>query len=308
MKIIFAGTPDFAAQALVALLTKKDHEIVLVLTQPDRQAGRGMKCSPSAVKAIALKHTIPIYQPPTLKIEEAQQILIDAQADLMIVAAYGLILPQHILDIPRHGCLNIHASLLPRWRGAAPIQRAILAGDTQTGITIMQMDAGLDTGEMLLSRPIAIESHDTAASLHDKLATAGAQAIIDTLANFHQYYTARKKQAEIGVCYAEKLKKEEAKIHWNLSADELARQIRAFNPFPGSYALYGEQPLKLWQANAVHGTGRPGEVLSIDSTGITIACKEGALYVNRLQRPGSKQMDAARFLAGFSITVGQFFT
>jgi methionyl-tRNA formyltransferase len=308
MKIIFAGTPEFAAQALTALLTDTTHEIGLVLTQPDRPAGRGMKLTPSPVKQVAQAYRLPVYQPQTLKTAEAAQTLVDLQADMMIVAAYGLILPQRILDIPRYGCLNIHASLLPRWRGAAPIQRAILAGDKETGITIMQMDAGLDTGDMLLAQVVPIKPHDTAASLHDTLALCGAQAIINTLQNFPHYYAARQPQPQTGVTYAEKLTKEEAHLNWSLPAQTLERQIRAFNPFPGAYALYEGQILKLWQASLVRQSGQPGEILSVDKQGITIACQQEALCIKRLQRAGSKQMEAADFLAGFPVEIGKIFS
>lgn len=308
MRIIFAGTPDFASQALSALLAQKKHEIVLVLTQPDRPAGRGMKLTRSAVKEVALTHQLPIYQPTTLKTDTAQQALIDAKADLMIVAAYGLILPQKVLDIPLYGCLNIHASLLPRWRGAAPIQRAILAGDKQTGITIMQMDAGLDTGDILLTHTVPISETDTAGSLHDKLASCGAKAIIAALDALTLLQERRRKQPMEGVTYAEKLKKEEARIDWSLPASVLARQIRAFNPFPGSYALYNIEPIKFWQAVPIDGHGQPGEVLDTHKGAITIACQSGALTVTRLQKPGSRQMDAASFLAGFPVKIGNFFS
>jgi methionyl-tRNA formyltransferase len=308
MNIIFAGTPEFAAHALNALLDKTTHDVKVVLTQPDRPAGRGMKLAPSPVKAMAQAYHLPVYQPQTLKTAEVAQTLAEFEADIMIVAAYGLILPQTILTLPPYGCLNIHASLLPRWRGAAPIQRALLAGDTKTGITIMQMDAGLDTGDMLLTREVPIKSDDTAASLHDALARCGAQALLETLQNFSHYYAARQAQPHTGITYAEKLSKEEARINWQLPAQTLERQLRAFNPFPGAYALYEGQPFKLWQASLVSTSGAPGEILSADKEGITIACQKQALCIHRLQRPGSKQMDAAQFLAGFPLQAGKFFS
>lgn len=308
MNIIFAGTPRFAAQALISLLTKTPHKVVLVLTQPDRAAGRGMKVTPSAVKAVARQYHLNLYQPTTLKSVEAQQILQQTKADLMIVAAYGLILPQAVLDIPRYGCLNIHASILPRWRGAAPIERAILAGDTYTGITIMQMNAGLDTGDILFSQRIPIMDNDTAATLHDKLAICGEQSIVDTLVALPQYTAARQTQPQIGVTYAEKLQKEEAKINWSLPAVSLVRQIRAFTPRPGSYTFYKQNLIKLWQASVVPVTGQPGEILTINNKGITIACKDTAICVTSLQRSGGQKMDAAQFLTGFPLTVGEFFT
>jgi methionyl-tRNA formyltransferase len=307
MRIIFAGTPEFAAQALTALLAEASHEIALVLTQPDRPAGRGMKLTPSPVKQVALAHNLPIYQPSTLRTLEAAQACVDAQADLMIVAAYGLILPQRILEIPTYGCLNIHASLLPRWRGAAPIQRAILAGDTQTGITIMQMDAGLDTGDMLLTRPIPIRPDDTAGSLHNILAQCGAQAMIDTLKNLSHYLTNRQPQPKLGITYAEKLTKEEAKLNWQMAAPQLERQIRAFNPFPGAYTHYEGQLFKIWQAHLVPHHGQPGEILAADKNGIVVACQEQALCITRLQRSGSKTLNVVDFLAGLSIKAGDFF-
>lgn len=307
MKIIFAGTPDFAAQALIALLHHTSHQVALVLTQPDRPAGRGMKLSPNPVKEVALLNHLPIYQPLTLRTDEAQQTLYATQADLMIVAAYGRILPPAILSIPLQGCINIHASLLPRWRGAAPIQRAIQAGDTQTGITIMQMDTGLDTGDILLTCPVPITEQDTAGSLLNKLALCGAQAIVNTLDNLPYYYKNRQPQSTVGITYAEKLQKEEARLDWRSSAETLVKQIRAFNPFPGAYTFYQGQIIKLWQATIVEATGRPGEILAANNNGIIIACQSQAVCIQRLQRPGSKQMEAAHFLAGFPLAVGQIF-
>lgn len=302
MKLIFAGTPEFAARALAALI-EAGHEIALVLTQPDRPAGRGMKLTPSAVKQLALQHGLPVAQPLTLKDAEAQQMLRDIGADLMVVAAYGLILPKVVLEIPRLGCLNIHASLLPRWRGAAPIQRAILAGDSETGITIMQMDVGLDTGAMLLKRITPIAADDTAASLHDKLAAAGGESIVAALAQLGSL--SAEAQDDSLANYAAKLTKEEARIDWQRSAVELARAVRAYNPAPAAFTLLDWEPLKLWQAQAESGQGQPGEVLAADAHGVLIACGDGVLRVTELQRAGGKRLAAAQFLAGCPLRSGQ---
>lgn len=306
MKIIFAGTPEFAARALQALIAA-GHEIVLVLTQPDRPAGRGMKLTPSAVKIIAEQHGLPIWQPEKLRSVEQQAPVAAAQADVMIVAAYGLILPQAVLDLPRLGCLNIHASLLPRWRGAAPIQRAILAGDATTGITIMQMNAGLDTGDMLSVHSLPIDAHDSAATLHDKLAELGASAIVSTLARLPELQTQRQVQPDTGVTYAEKLKKEEAAIDWQRPAIDLDRMIRAFNPFPSAQTSLSDTPVKIWRAQITDGGGQPGEILSAGKEGITVACGTGALLLTELQKAGGKRMDAAAFLAGNPIKLSGHF-
>lgn len=306
MKILFAGTPDFAADALKALIAA-GHEIALVLTQPDRPSGRGMKLTPSAVKVVAEQHQLPVWQPEKLRTPEQQAPVAAAQADVMVVAAYGIILPQAVLDMPRFGCLNIHASLLPRWRGAAPIQRAILAGDTATGITIMQMDAGLDTGDMLSVHTTPINHDDTAASLHDKLATQGADAIVAALANLPALQTARRKQPEAGVTYADKLKKEEAAIDWHKPAAELDRMIRAFNPFPSAQTMLDGAAVKIWRAAMVNDAGQPGQILGADKNGITVACGSGALLLTELQKAGGKRMDAAAFLAGNPLTTGKYF-
>ncbi|MDN0083068.1 methionyl-tRNA formyltransferase [Crenobacter sp. SG2305] len=301
MKLIFAGTPEFAAQALAALIAA-GHEIALVLTQPDRPAGRGMKLKPSPVKALALEHGLRVEQPLSLKTEEAQSMLAEIGAELMVVAAYGLILPRAVLEIPARGCLNIHASLLPRWRGAAPIQRAIEAGDKETGITIMQMDVGLDTGDMLSIYPVAIAADETGASLHDKLAEIGAHAIVDTLAKLDGLTPV--KQPEEGVTYAQKLSKAEAQLDWNQPADELARRIRAFNPVPGATTLLDGEPVKLWLAEAVAGSGAPGEVLAADTDGVVVATGEGAVRVSLLQAAGGKRLAARDFVAGRPGLVG----
>ena len=294
MRIIFAGTPPFAAAALNAL-ADTGHDIVLVLTQPDRPAGRGMKLAPSAVKQAALARGLPVSQPASLKTPEAHAELRAAGADVMVVAAYGLILPQAVLDLPRLGCLNIHASLLPRWRGAAPIQRAILAGDAATGITIMQMDAGLDTGAMLLKKRVPIGDRDTAGSLHDTLAAVGAQAIVEALANHADLVPERQDDSQ--ATYAAKLSKAEARLDWKLPAAHLARAVRAFNPVPGAWTLLDGEPLKIWSAEAVPAAGEPGAVLDAAADRLVVACGSGALALQELQPAGGKRMDAAAFLA-----------
>ena len=320
MRLIFAGTPEFA-QVAMAALHAAGHEIVLVLTQPDRPAGRGMKLQPSPVKQWALDHAVPVAQPRSLRLDgkypedaaAARQTMLDAklvhQADAMIVAAYGLILPQWVLDLPPKGCLNIHASLLPRWRGAAPIHRAIEAGDAQTGITIMQMDAGLDTGDMLLVLPCAIAPTDTTAVLHDRLAGLGGQAIVHALAKLDAL--PHQPQPDEGVTYAHKIDKAEAALDWALSAEVLARRIRAFDPFPGMTVplatVAGVETLKLWQATAQTSvqTAQPGTVLSADASGVRVACGEGQLCLTQLQRPGGKRLGAADFLRGCPLQPGQ---
>ena len=304
MRIIFAGTPPFAAAALDALAAA-GHDIALVLTQPDRPAGRGMKLTPSAVKQAALARNLPVYQPASLKTPESQAALAAVGADVMVVAAYGLILPQAVLDLPRLGCLNIHASLLPRWRGAAPIQRAILAGDAETGITIMQMDAGLDTGAMLAKTVVPIGATDTAASLHDVLAAAGAAAIVDALANYPALVP--EPQDDTQATYAAKLSKDEARLDWNLSADALARAVRAYNPAPGAWTLLEGTPLKIWVAQAVAGAGTPGVLLRAEADQLVVACGSGALALQELQPAGSKRMGATAFLAGRPLAPGARF-
>ncbi|MGV0958805.1 MAG: methionyl-tRNA formyltransferase [Limnohabitans sp.] len=316
MRLIFAGTPEFA-QVAMAALHAAGHEIVLVLSQPDRPAGRGMKLHPSPVKQWALDHAVPVAQPRSLRLDgkypedaaAARQALLDAQADAMIVAAYGLILPQWVLDLPPRGCLNIHASLLPRWRGAAPIHRAIEAGDAQTGITIMQMDAGLDTGDMLLVRTQAILPTDTTAVLHDRLADLGGQAIVQALADID--HLKRVPQPAEGVSYAHKIEKAEAALDWALPAEILARRIRAFDPFPGMTVPLttagGTETLKLWQAVAepLQMAVEPGTVVQADAQGVRVACGTGQLCLTQLQRPGGKRLSAADFLHGCPLQVGQ---
>jgi methionyl-tRNA formyltransferase len=316
MRLIFAGTPEFA-QVAMAALHAAGHEIVLVLTQPDRPAGRGMKLQPSPVKQWALQHVVPVAQPRSLRLDgkypedaaAAREALLSAQADAMVVAAYGLILPQWVLDLPPKGCLNIHASLLPRWRGAAPIHRAIEAGDAETGITIMQMDAGLDTGDMLLVRAEAIRPTDTTAVLHDRLAALGGQAIVQALASLDAL--SHQPQPTQGVTYAHKIEKAEAALDWALPAEVLARRIRAFDPFPGMTVPLpladGTETLKLWQAVAEPGASAagPGTVLGADASGVRVACGEGQLCLTQLQRPGGKRLNAADFLRGCPLQAGQ---
>jgi methionyl-tRNA formyltransferase len=303
MRLIFAGTPEFAALALAAIIDA-GHEVALVLTQPDRPAGRGMAMHASPVKARALAAGIEVFQPPTLKDAAAQARIRAVEADIMVVAAYGLILPQAVLDMPRLGCLNIHASLLPRWRGAAPIQRAILAGDSETGVCIMQMEAGLDTGPVLLSAALPILDEDTSASLHDKLASLGAQLIVDALARLPLPACP---QPEAGLTYAAKLAKPEAVLDWRQPAMVLARRIRAFDPFPGAVSRLGDDALKIWHAEVITESGEAGVVLSVDKGGIVVACGTGALRLSELQKAGGKRLPAKQFLAGSAVLPGSRF-
>lgn len=294
LRVIFAGTPDFAARHLQALLDSQ-HEVVAVYSQPDRPAGRGKKLQASAVKQLALEHQIEVYQPQSLRNEEAQQQLSALNADVMIVVAYGLILPKVVLDTPKLGCLNVHGSILPRWRGAAPIQRAIWAGDEETGVTIMQMDEGLDTGDMLLKHSLPIQADDTSDSLYQKLAESGPRALLETLEKLPEIQA--EKQDEALVTYAEKLSKAEAKIDWNTPAIQLERNIRAFNPWPVAFFEVEQQAVKVWQAE-LHSdvTGTPGTVLKADKQGIMVATAEGALLLKTIQIPGKKAMSAADVL------------
>jgi len=303
MRVAFAGTPDFAAVALQAIVLA-GHEVRLVLTQPDRPAGRGMTLQPSAVKRLAVERGIEVFQPLTLKDAVARARIAAELPDVMVVAAYGLILPQAVLDIPRFGCINIHASLLPRWRGAAPIQRALLAGDRETGVCIMRMESGLDTGPVLLRRACAIEPGDTSAALHDRLASLGARLVVEALAELPMPASA---QATEGVTYAAKLGKAEALIDWSKSAHDVDRHIRAFNPFPGAQARLGGQTVKLWHAVPVGGSGENGRILSVDRNIIVVACGEGALAVSELQRAGGKRLGVRQFLAGHALKAGDRF-
>lgn len=299
MKIIFAGTPDFAATALQALLDS-EHEVSAVYTQPDRPAGRGRKLTASPVKTLALGHGIPVYQPLSLKDEAEQQLIREHKADLMVVVAYGLLLPKAVLDAPRLGCINIHASLLPRWRGAAPIQRAIQSGDSETGVTIMQMDVGLDTGDMLYTVTTPIGTEDTAASLHDRLAQLGADAAVETISLIEQGRAEPQKQDDNLASYAHKLDKAEAEIDWSLPAIEIDRLVRAFNPWPVAQTSYDGNKLRIWQAKAVdeHKRAQPGTIIAASKQGIDVATGEGVLRLLQLQKAGSKAMDAAAFLNG----------
>lgn len=300
MRVIFAGTPEFAALALRAILDA-GHQVPLVLTQPDRPAGRGMTMSASPVKQLALAAGIEVFQPLTLKDAAAQERVRAAGADVMVVAAYGLILPQAVLDMPPLGCVNIHASLLPRWRGAAPIQRAILAGDAETGVCIMQMEAGLDTGPVLLSEAVPIAADDTSATLHDKLAALGARLVVDALARLP---LPAQPQSETGLTYAAKIEKAEAVLDWRLPAAVLARCIRAFNPFPGAFSSLDGNQLKVWRAEVTAERGEPGVILAVDKFGIVVACGEGALRLTELQKAGGKRLPVQQFLAGTPVSSG----
>ena len=314
MRVVFAGTPEFARAAL-AQLHAAGFIVPLVLTQPDRPAGRGLKLHASPVKDFALQHGIVVVQPRSLRLDGkypdaaalARQALDAAQPDVIVVAAYGLILPQWVLELPRLGCLNIHGSLLPRWRGAAPIHRAIEAGDARTGITIMQMDAGLDTGAMLLTEEIAIASDDTTASLHDRLAALGARLIVDALQRAARGGLSSTPQPLAGVTYAHKVDKAEALIDWSLAAEVIERRVRAFDPFPGASTMSPAGVVKLWRASvaASRGGAMPGSVLQVDADGITVACGEGALCLRELQRAGGKRLPAREFLQGQPDWVGQ---
>lgn len=307
LRIIFAGTPDFAACHLQALLTGP-HQVVAVYTQPDRPAGRGQKLQPSPVKQLALQHDIPVYQPKSLKKAAAQQQLAALDADLMVVVAYGLILPKAVLDMPRLGCINVHGSLLPRWRGAAPIQRALWAGDSETGITIMQMDEGLDTGAMLSKVSCPILATDTSASLYQKLAQLGPQALVAAVADLPALQQQAEAQNEQLANYAEKLSKDEARLDFNKDAAALEREIRAFNPWPVSYLELPQGTVKVWQAQVANSLSGPvGSILKADKTGIYIGCQRQVLQITQLQPPGKKPMSAADFLNGRAewLPVGQ---
>jgi len=306
LSVAFAGTPEFAAQALDAIL-KAGYAVPLVLTQPDRPAGRGMKLSPSAVKQLALAHGIEVDQPEKLRTDAQRARLADCAPDVLVVAAYGLILPKAVLELPRLGCINIHASLLPRWRGAAPIHRAIEAGDAETGITIMQMDEGLDTGPMLLRRALPIAADDTTASLHDRLAALGGDCIVEALAALQCGQLSPTPQPAEGVTYAAKIGRAEADIDWSRPALEIERAMRAFDPFPGAVSTLRDTAVKCWKAQVVAGEGEPGRVLAVDADGIVVACGRDALRCTVLQRPGSKRLPAGEFLRGFPVSVGERF-
>ncbi|NIB39509.1 methionyl-tRNA formyltransferase [Pseudomaricurvus alkylphenolicus] len=287
MRLIFAGTPEFAAHHL-QILIDSEHELVGVYTQPDRRAGRGKKLVASPVKQLAEQHQLPVFQPVSLKDEAEQQQLRSLNADVMVVVAYGLLLPQPILDAPRFGCINVHASLLPRWRGAAPIQRAVEAGDSESGITIMQMDIGLDTGDMLVKVNCPIEPAETGGSLHDKLMHLGGPALLDALNQIEQQTLQPEKQNDAEANYANKLSKEEAAVDWQKPARELLRQIHAFNPFPVAYFQEGNDRIRIWQATVDNSDGTPGTILSSGCDGLVVACGEHSLRMTEIQLPGKK--------------------
>ncbi len=315
MRVAFAGTPEFARAALTAL-HKAGHEVTLVLTQPDRPAGRGMKLHASAVKQFALEQSLALAQPRSLRLDgkypedaaAAQQVLLTAQPDVMVVAAYGLILPQWVLDVPPLGCLNIHASLLPRWRGAAPIHRAVEAGDTVTGVTLMQMDAGLDTGDMLAAQSLPILTTDTTASLHDALAELGATLIVQALTRLAGgERLAATRQPGAGITYAHKIEKHEAVLDWSQPAELIVRRIHAFNPFPGACTTILGETVKVWEASAqplTQKTASCGAVLRANADGVFVQAGDGTVKLTQLQRPGGKRLSAAEFLRGFALAPG----
>jgi methionyl-tRNA formyltransferase len=307
MRIAFAGTPAFAAAALQALVDSR-FDVALVLTQPDRPAGRGLRQSPGAVKQLALRHGLTVAQPQTLRNEEILAQLRSIAAQAMVVAAYGLILPSAVLDLFPTGCINIHASLLPRWRGAAPIQRAILAGDRETGISIMRMEQGLDTGPVYLTGTAPILPDDSAGSLHDRLAALGARCIVEALPQIAQGVLAPSPQPADGITYAHKITKAEAAIDWQRDSLEVDRQVRAFNPFPGAFSLLRNEPMKIWRGFATpRGQGTPGEILGCGPDGIDVACGEGMLKITELQKAGGRRLSAAEFLRGSSPVTGEHF-
>ncbi|WP_462170651.1 methionyl-tRNA formyltransferase [Pseudoalteromonas xiamenensis] len=297
LRIVFAGTPDFAARHLAALIDSH-HDVIAVYSQPDRPAGRGKKLKASEVKELALEHNIPVYQPENFKSDEAKAELAALNADVMVVVAYGLLLPKAVLDMPKFGCLNVHGSILPRWRGAAPIQRSIWAGDAETGVTIMQMDVGLDTGDMLHIVTCPIETTDTSASLYEKLAQTGPSALLETLEQVASGTTHPVKQDDAQANYAKKLSKEEAQIDWTMSAEQIERNIRAFNPWPVAFTHMQNHAVKIWQAEVDARSGDAGKVLSADKSGVVIATGDKALRITLLQPEGKKPMSAQDFLNG----------
>ena len=315
LKIIFAGTPHFAAYHLQALLDSQ-HDVVAVYTQPDRPSGRGKKLTASPVKTLALKHQLPIEQPLSLKADDAQATLAAYGADVMVVVAYGLLLPQVVLDAPRYGCLNVHGSLLPRWRGAAPIQRAVEMGDKETGITIMQMDKGLDTGDMLHKVACEINRTDTSATLHDRLMALGAPALTQVLEQVSLQCLHPEPQNNTAACYAEKITKEEAAIDWQDSVEKIAQKIRAFNPFPIAYGFLGNDRIKIYDVSIKktieekNASLTAGEIISVGDKGVEVACSNGSIFIRTLQIPNKKAMPIADNLNGYTdrFAVGQQFT
>lgn len=308
MKIVFAGTPDFAVPPLERLLGG-GWQVIAVYTQPDRPAGRGRQLRPSPVKARALEAGLPVFQPVTLRDPDAQTELAALKPDLMVVVAYGLILPKAVLEMPRLGCVNIHASLLPRWRGAAPIQRALLAGDRETGITLMQMDVGLDTGPMLASRSCPISAADTGGSLHDRLAGMGAELLVETLPRLAAGTVVPQPQDEAAVTYAEKLSKAEAALDWQRGAAALDRQVRAFNPWPVAETRLNGEVIRVWEACPLAGAAQaaPGQIVGISREGIDVATADGLLRLRRLQAPGGKPLAVRDFLNGRPLAPGERF-
>ena len=298
LRIIFAGTPDFAASNLQALL-KAGHQVIGVYTQPDRPAGRGRKLTPSPVKKVAIENNISVYQPLNFKEQSDRQTLNDLNADLMIVVAYGLLLPKAVLEAPRLGCINVHASLLPRWRGAAPIHRSLLAGDTETGVTIMQMDEGLDTGAMLLKKSCVITATETSGELHDKLAVIGAEALLESLPAIADQSIEHIQQDDSLACYAHKLEKAEGEINWNLPAEQIVRQIRGLSPWPVSFTRLNDATLRVWQAETTEqacSEAAPGQIIATDKKAIYVAGADKAVKLLKIQLPGSKAMDTSAVL------------
>ena len=321
MRVAFAGTPDFALATLRAVKAA-GHVVPLVLTQPDRPAGRGLNLQPSPVKRFAVEHGIPVEQPRSLRLDgkfpadarAAQRALLDSHAEVIVVAAYGLLLPAWGLDLPNHGCLNVHASLLPRWRGAAPIQRAIEAGDPISGVTIMQMDEGLDTGDTLLARSLPVRADDTTATLQDRLAALGAELLVVALSQLQDGSVRRERQSESGMTYARKVDKAEAPIRWAEPAEQIERRLRAFDPFPGAVTSLGGAVLKCWRAEPATpaetssaGRAPPGQIVAVGPAGILVACGTGALRLTELQRSGGKRLPAREFLAGHALRPGERF-
>lgn len=313
LRVIFAGTPEFSMHHLNALVQSR-HQVIAVYTQPDRPAGRGKKLTASPVKKLAQEHEIPIYQPTSLKDETEQQKLVSLQADIMVVVAYGLILPKTILEAPKYGCINVHASLLPRWRGAAPIQRAIAAGDTHTGVTIMQMDEGLDTGDMLLKTECPIHKNDNAGIVHDRLIEAGCESLIHALEGIQSGTILGTRQDDSLSNYAPKISKDDARIDWTQSAEEIDCLIRAFNPFPVTHTQLDDKTIRIWQAHPLPDSQassiltdadtdisgvKPGTIVKSESQGIIVACGKGHLVISQMQLPGKKALPVSTILNGY---------